>query len=489
MRLLAITLACCMLLRAQGTGTAPSDAAARSAFVETIVERDTVFVHEVVTFRFRVGVERRFLDENLIQTFQRRLDVPVRLEVDGLDRLAGTVAPKAAAEPTNGARQTLAFNGAIIEALREADTAIEGRAFVVLSVHHRIIPTEPGEISVPAPRLAFTSATAFRDDFVNGRTPIDQKESVVHGRAVTLRAQALPIDGRPRGFGGAVGQFTLDASAEPSSVRVGESVRLRVTIHGEGNLGFFAPPDPAGIAGFRALGRIDHDLAGRSMTFDLAPLSTSVHEIPPLTLPFFEPRAAAYRTAATSPIPISVLPGDGGASEVVRTVDPSSRAIPGESDIYDIKPEGPAATDGARLVTPVSVSVVFCAPWLAMLGATLVRRRRAALAADPVGAAARTAAVRFEETMADASADATLAFTVFLGAHLRCTPSAVVSPDLAARLREAGADAGLATETASFLDRAIAAGYGGRAVPDAAAQARRLVARLQPALSRREDSA
>ncbi len=63
----------------------------------------------------------------------------------------------------------------------------------------------------------------------------------------------------------------------------------------------------------------------------------------------------------------------------------------------------------------------------------------------------------------------TAAFMEFIAARLRCTPAAVISPDLPARLAAGGIPASLGARTATAIDAMVASRYGSVATHDGAA--------------------
>lgn len=73
----------------------------------------------------------------------------------------------------------------------------------------------------------------FFDDFFPGR---NQYKSVTpETEEKTIEIKALPSEGKPDNFSGAVGQFEASASFSPSQVSAGEPVNLKFQITGSGN--------------------------------------------------------------------------------------------------------------------------------------------------------------------------------------------------------------------------------------------------------------
>jgi hypothetical protein len=416
------------------------------AFLETETPRTTYFVHEPFRLRLRVGFDRRFLETNVVQMFHRELDVPVQIHAPWLDELDGTVVRDDDARP--GGCLSLALNDNIVEAGRGGDHLRDGRPYTVLEIERTYVPTRPGELVIPAPRLRFAHATKFKEDFVHGRMPLDRRDAVVVGQPLTLAILAPPEEGRPPGFTGAVGRrFSVHAEAAPRDLEAGAIFKLVLRIEGEGNLEFFDPPRLDGLADrFHVYGRIDDPSATRrTITYDVTPLHAAVTEVPAIAFAYFDPQEpATYRTVRTAPIRLTVKAGATGP-----VVPPTRKAAP-------------------RSVLPEVLAATLLAAALAIL---LWRRARRRGAPAPGPAAAFRAHV---------GTDVAAAFTEYLAARLRCPSAAVIAPDLPARLAAAGVPAALATRTATLLEELVAARYGGTVSDDRTeASAQALVEELE----------
>jgi hypothetical protein len=75
------------------------------------------------------------------------------------------------------------------------------------------------------------------------------EHQLVNSNAMTFHVHALPLEGRPDNFTGAIGQLKVTGNAEPASVTVGQPVTLHFSVSGEGNFDYVKSPslanDPA----------------------------------------------------------------------------------------------------------------------------------------------------------------------------------------------------------------------------------------------------
>jgi hypothetical protein len=282
--------------------------AAGLAFVESVLEREDVLLGEPVTLRLRFGFEREFLERNLVQLFQRELDVPAQLSAPWLTALDGALA-LAHVEPVAGAR--VALGEEIVLAVPRGEQRRAARDYRVFELTRTFVPARTGEFALEEPRLRFAHATHFGDDFVQGRVPLDRRDAYVRGPGARLTVRALPEQGRPPEFTGAIGRFTLRATAEPRELASGASLALTLVIEREGPLGSLAEvrePRLDDLPGFHLRGQLaEREERRLSVRYDLVPDGPAVRAIPPVRFAYFDTTPpAGYRVLASEPIPITV---------------------------------------------------------------------------------------------------------------------------------------------------------------------------------------
>jgi hypothetical protein len=432
-----LVLLLCDAVSAAGRDIRPEE----RVFLEIETARESYYVGEPFRLVLRVGVDRRYFQAHSIPLFNRQMDLQLQVEWPFFERLSRPGAPGLGRDPLS-----FALNDRVVGALPTADRMVDGRPYTVLEIERTYLPSEPGDLTIEAPTLRFAYGTEFEEDLLMGRRPLTRHDAVVEGEPTRLEIRALPAAGRPRGFTGAVGRFTVAAQAGPRDLAAGESLKLTLRVEGEGNLSRFDPPRLDGLPGFHVYGLIDDRGAKvRNVVYDLTPIDAAVTAIPAIGLPYFDPLPPArYRVARTLPIPLTVRPGPGSASapEPEEVVSPRpSRTLP----------------------------LVVAALALASIGAAalLARRRareRGRVAPEVAHVLEAEAAFR-----ARSGADPTSAFAEFLGVFLDCPPAAVIAPELRARLAGAGVPDELGERTAALLEKMIAARYGGDTSEDAAA--------------------
>jgi hypothetical protein len=232
-------------------------------------------------------------------------------------------------------------------ALRLRGTAreeIRGRvAFLVVRIVRTMIPLRAGSVEVEPASLVVDEATRWRRDFFGGRRATHVRKLRAVDRARTLEVGAVPGDGRPESFAGAVGRgFSLEVSVDRSVVQVGDPITLTLTLRGEGNLG------TAGLPPLSAKGLLDPaqfrvpvgDLPGRlegdakRFTAVVRVQGEEVREIPALEYSWFDAVTQSFQTTRSRPIALSVR-----AAEVVGAAD----VVSGEAEEERKAPSADAA--------------------------------------------------------------------------------------------------------------------------------------------------
>ena len=142
-----------------------------------------------------------------------------------------------------------------------------------------------------------------------------QKRRVsVTSEPLTLTVLPIPAQGRPRGFSGAVGSFTVSVSAQPRELHAGDPVTVRTVIRGEGSLEQFSC-NPSAAPGFVSYPPRAGSV-GDSLTCEqvLIPRTQKVREVPAVAISFFDPASERFRTVRSVPVPLRVTPPEAPAA-------------------------------------------------------------------------------------------------------------------------------------------------------------------------------
>ena len=221
-----------------------------------------------------------------------------------------------------------AFKNLISEDLppvRNGETDINGVRYAYSEIKAAMFALTPGPAEI---KSATVIAQVPTDEQIDPFDPnFFQKfmaRSGAQGQSRDFSTDPISIDikplpaGAPAAFGGAVGTYSVLASADRSEARTGEAVNFSVTVTGSGNLKAVTAPKLPDLADFKVFDtmssldiRKDGDVISgkKTFTYILVPRAEGRKTVPPVKFAFFDPRAGAYRELATDPVTLTVEKG------------------------------------------------------------------------------------------------------------------------------------------------------------------------------------
>jgi hypothetical protein len=203
---------------------------------------------------------------------------------------------------------------------RGSDT-VDGSTYQTWTLRLRLHPAEPGVLRLPAAgvaaELVLGEKTEVRRDWfgVRRRVPVAEVTTArASSEPIELAVKDFPAEGRPAGFYGLVGDFTIETEADRTTVKVGDPIRLRIRVSGQGVLESVERPVLSRVPEFADF-KIDDDLSpgereGDSIVFEqkIRARGEATDAIPPVPLPYFNFVTEEYVVARSEPIAIDVLP-------------------------------------------------------------------------------------------------------------------------------------------------------------------------------------
>ncbi len=455
--------------------------AAELGWLEVHVEPQRVYVHEPIRVRLEFGVLQGL---RLVQDVHREpnRDHPyfdVEVTAPWLTEFpGGEPIPQGALA---GDVKNVICNRRLMLAAFDPEHERGGKRWQYFRVDLAFLPTQAGKIELTAPSLRYhlIRRAGSNDPFLVGSRALTANY-VVDGQSAAVEVLPIPEAGRPQPYYGAVGRFTIEASLDRDSVKVGTAVRLSLTVRGQGNLEFLRLPPLDELPGFHKLGQTElkRDADKVVVTYDLTPLSTDVREVPAIGWNYFDTQPGSERFVAVStralPLAVQALPPGEG---LLPLPDRERKAVtPGVDDVFDLPSlEGPAVL--ASVVSPWLVWAAVLGPWLLAWLAWIGRQRLLRARADVVGSRSRGAAKVMERAL-QAGAEPLDAFAEYLGSRLGVPGAAVIRADVAEQLQTAGLDAASAVDVAVAIEQGTAARYGGGSTLQPGA-VRELVQRLE----------
>lgn len=276
----------------------------------------------------------------------------------------------------------------------QRNTIIEGVRFRAINFRTTVYPVTSGELALGPAELncdlmvtRSQTRSGSRDPFLNRRA---RYSITVKSDPYTIEVKPLPQVGRPESFSGAVGQYSLNVSAKPTALKVGEPITLTMTVKGQGNIDAVTIPRIADLSQFKVydpqISVQKQDNAGEK-TFEqvLIPRSDSVKAIPEIWFSYFDPEAGRYVTRTKSAIPIQVAPSD--EAEPLQILEiAEGKAVKREvlgRDIVYIKDEiGSVSHGDGGLYKSKGFLIFQLIPLLGFAGVLVYQRRRDRFATD-----------------------------------------------------------------------------------------------------------
>ncbi len=228
----------------------------------------------------------------------------------------------------------------------------------------------------------------FNDNFFN---TLAYKDVPVHlkSKPVQITVTALPENGKPADFGGAVGNFTVSSRIDKTELTTDDVANFTLTITGSGNLKLIEVPRlrlPNGMDSYdphvmdTITGRTTTISGSKIITYPITVHTPGDYEIPSIPFTYYDPQRNAYTTLHTQPVRMSVKPG--------KNHHPGTQQhrIAAMGDIHDINKEPLIAAQSE--VLPVVFTVTYWSaygiPLLAFLMFAVYRRREEELSRDIV---------------------------------------------------------------------------------------------------------
>lgn len=220
----------------------------------------------------------------------------------------------------------------------------------------------------------------------------------VSAGAKTINVKALPENGKPEDFTGAVGNFTFEAKASKTTLKHGESLDLKVVVSGTGNLKLFDLPKPVVPTALEMYDpvhkeNVNSPLSGMngsiSDNYTIIPQYKGEYPIKPMRFSYFDLKTRSYKTIVSPEIMVKVLDGPESTDAVAvqdSTIISNKKAITASSTFEFIqlktklKPIKQPDFFGSSLFYGLLIFPFLCIPIL-----MIFRKKKAARDGDVLG--------------------------------------------------------------------------------------------------------
>lgn len=159
----------------------------------------------------------------------------------------------------------------------------------------------------------------FMEQFFGGGA--EDKKLKLKSPAITIHVDPLPEAGKPAGYDGAVGSFSINASVDKTSLKANEAINFNIKVTGKGNIKLLKNLNVVFPADFEKYdpkvtdtitSKINGIAGSRVYNYLLIPRHQGSYTIDPVKFSYFNPATGKYVTLTTKPFQITV---DKGANE------------------------------------------------------------------------------------------------------------------------------------------------------------------------------
>ncbi len=277
---------------------------------------------------------------------------------------------------------------------RTYQQTINGQRYLIAEIRRSaIFPQSPGtqllepmalECEVQMPRSRNRSRDPFESFFED---PFFARTArvAISSKPVEIEALPLPASGRPADFTGAVGNYTLKATVDRTTVKTNEAVTLKITASGQGNIKTLPLPRLELPPDFEVydpkisenVERSGNQISGsKTWEYVMVPRFAGTHEIKAVQLSFFEARAKQYRTAATTPIVLTIEQGAGQLATATGGISKQDVRLLGQDIRFISISPAPFEKIGGRNYTQPWFIALLILPVLGLAGAFWQQQQR-----------------------------------------------------------------------------------------------------------------
>lgn len=187
--------------------------------------------------------------------------------------------------------------------------SVNGRLYFYADFYQvYITPQKAGMLTIPSGSFDFNiniKNNDLQDDFFDnffGQYQTIRKR--LHSKPLTISAKPLP-NNKPKGFTGAVGEFSLTAELPKKELKANESLQYTLRLTGKGNIKLVSVPSPQFPEGFDVYDPKTEEnitvLASgatgeKSTTYYAVPRYPGEYTLPEIHFSYFDPSVGKYKT-------------------------------------------------------------------------------------------------------------------------------------------------------------------------------------------------
>ena len=206
-----------------------------------------------------------------------------------------------------------------IKQLKVEEGNYNGEKFRYVILRKTVLyPQKSGKLEIEPLSLDIDVELPSNKRTIFGQMVAIQDNKRVSAGAKSINVRSLPEAGKPADFSGAVGKFDFNVKASTVNIKNGESLELKVSVGGSGNMKLFSLPKPVVPAALEMYDPVRKEnvtttLSGMSGNitdnYTIIPQFKGKYAIQPMRFSYFDVAAGTYKTIMSPEIIINVLDG------------------------------------------------------------------------------------------------------------------------------------------------------------------------------------
>ena len=198
----------------------------------------------------------------------------------------------------------------------------QGKAYRYVILKRVVLyPQKTGKLTIePLSLDVSVDVPTNKRDFFGGRIFTQTNKTVSAGKR-TINVKALPLEGKPVNFSGAVGSFDFSVTTSKTDLNASESLQAKVEVKGKGNLKLFQLPEPSLPSALEVYEpefkeNVRTTLSGMegkvTNNYTIVPSFRGKYPIPSISFSYFDPKTETYKSLGSEEILINVMDGPAG---------------------------------------------------------------------------------------------------------------------------------------------------------------------------------
>ena len=181
-----------------------------------------------------------------------------------------------------------------------------------------LYPQKTGELNIEPLTLDIPIDIQGNRRDIFGRRLMERVNKTISAGNRKINVKPLPLDGKPDGFNGAVGDFTFDVKTNKTRLNANESLQLDVKVSGKGNLKLFTTPSvklPNSLEVYEpehsenVTTTINGMQGSIGDSYTIVPQFKGTYPVNAISFSFFDPKTEKYRTITSNEFTIEVENG------------------------------------------------------------------------------------------------------------------------------------------------------------------------------------